>query len=170
MAKVKIYEIKGFNECMTQTVYCGVKVNLNFINGNMTQNKNARLKTSNPFAQDAIESDERFRQGAIVLVWEAEEENKATARDESAFKAFGKGKEASVKTQGTVAAAEAGVKETAETGTAAGETEVVEEVKDLNDLDAWFAERGVTLASSKKSYINDLCKEHGVKFPNLKLK
>lgn len=137
MAKIKTYELTGFNACKTSTTYMGVKVNLNFEGGNTLQGKSARIVTDNPFAQDAIENDTRFKFGTIRLVSVVDNdvnEDKEQKVNKSA------------------------------------EALIIEDVTNINELDAWFAEKGVTLASSKKSYINELCKEHNVQFPNLKLK
>ena len=145
----------GFNEVLTSTVFCGVKVNMTFKDGNVVMGKSARLQTSNPFAQDAIEHDERFGWGNIKLVnvveLEDEEAPAEKPQEAPAAKASGKkGKKAAAEPQ------------------PAADAEVVESVKTLNDLDAWFAEKGVTLEGSSKSYIAGLCEKYGVVFPNLK--
>ena len=154
----KIYEIAGFNECKTQTVFCGVKVNLNFINGNMVQNKSARLITDNVFAQDAIEHDIRFEQGVIKLVRTIGESKKDA----------GKGTDAKAMPRRTGHGSKED--ENSKGGENSQEAIVVEGVKTINDADAWFAEKGITLTSSKKAYIEELCAKEGVVFPNLKLK
>ena len=56
----KIYELIGMDACLMKTVYCGVKVNMEFKSGNHLNGKHAVLITKNPFVQDAIENDERF--------------------------------------------------------------------------------------------------------------
>ena len=68
MRVIKRYELIGFNACQTHTEYCGVKVNLNFEDGNIVAGKSATLQTDNQFAQDAIENDPRFKSGSIRLV------------------------------------------------------------------------------------------------------
>lgn len=45
---------------MLRTVYCGTRVSMEFKGGNFINGKNALLRTSNPFVQDAIENDCRF--------------------------------------------------------------------------------------------------------------
>lgn len=61
---IKTYEIAGKDECRLRTVFCGVPVNMEFKGGDYANRKNARLRTGNPFVQDAIESDPRF--GSII--------------------------------------------------------------------------------------------------------
>lgn len=56
----KIYELVGKDNCMLRTVYCGTRVSMEFKGGNFINGKNALLRTSNPFVQDAIENDSRF--------------------------------------------------------------------------------------------------------------
>ena len=150
---LKTYEMAGFNEVQTNTVYCGVKVSMSFKDGNVVMGKSARLQTSNPFAQDAIEHDPRFGWGNIKLV------NVVELEDEEA---------PAEKPQEAPAAKNAGKKGKKATAEPAADAEVVESVKTLNDLDAWFAEKGVTLEGSSKSYIAGLCEKYGVVFPNLK--
>lgn len=155
--------MSGFNEVLTSTVYCGVKVSMKFKDGNVVMGRSARLQTDNPFAQDAIEHDQRFAWGNIKLVNVVE---------------IGEDEDSEVKPQSTVASAPAaqpaqkkGKKGKAETEPQTQQTEqaeVVESVKTLNDLDAWFAEKGVTLEGSSKSYIAGLCEHYNVVFPNLK--
>lgn len=148
----------NFNEVQTNTIYCGVTVKMTFKGGNVVMGKSARLQTKDKFIQDAIEHDQRFQWGNIKLVNVVELEDtevnngvngsdgqREAAAEESKPK---KGKKAK--------AAEA------------EEKQVVEGVKTLNDLDAWFAEQGVTLEGSSKSYINGLCEQYNVYFPNLK--
>lgn len=65
---IKTYEIAGKDECRLRTVFCGVAVNMEFKGGDYANRKNATLRTSNPFVQDAIESDPRF--GSVIrLTW-----------------------------------------------------------------------------------------------------
>ena len=45
---------------MLRTIYCGTRVSMEFKGGNFINGKNALLRTSNPFVQDAIENDCRF--------------------------------------------------------------------------------------------------------------
>lgn len=151
---LKTYEMSGFNEVRTSTVYCGVKVNMEFKDGNVTMGRSARLQTANPFAQDAIEKDKRFGWGNIKLVNVVElEDDEASVEkpQETTAKSGKKGKKAAAERQ-----------------TAPTDVEVVESVKTLNDLDAWFAEKNVTLEGSSKNYIAGLCEKYGVVFPNLK--
>lgn len=154
---LKTYEMSGFNEVQTSTVYCGVKVSMTFKDGNVVMGRSARLQTDNPFAQDAIEHDQRFGWGNIKLVnvveLESEEEKPVEKPQETTTTKSGK--------KGKKSASE-------QQESAAEDKEVVESVKTLNDLDAWFAEKGVTLEGSSKSYIAGLCDKYGVVFPNLK--
>ena len=149
----------NFNEVMTSTVYCGVKVTMNFKGGNIVNGKSARLQTDNPFAQDAIEHDQRFLWGNIKLV------NVVEINDTTDEKKGSEGVDAAAET-----AEDAKPKKGKKTAKSAdtGDKQVVEDVKTLNDLDAWFAEQGVTLEGSSKSYINGLCEKYNVIFPNLK--
>lgn len=154
---LKTYEMTGFNEVQTNTTYCGVKVSMSFKGGNVVMGKSARLQTSNPFAQDAIEHDQRFKWGNIKLVNVVELEDEEEA-------AVAKPQETN-----TTKAGKKGKKAASEQQTAPVDVEVVESVKTLNDLDAWFLEnKNVTLESSSKSYIAGLCEKYGVSFPNLK--
>jgi hypothetical protein len=153
---LKTYEMAGFNEVQTNTVYCGVKVSMSFKDGNVVMGKSARLQTSNPFAQDAIEHDPRFGWGNIKLVNVVELEDEEVPADKPQ------------ETTTAKTAGKKGKKASAEQQTTASDVEVVESVKTLNDLDAWFAEKGVTLEGSSKSYIAGLCEKYGVVFPNLK--
>ena len=56
----KTYELVGKDNCMLRTIYCGTRVSMEFKGGNFINGKNALLRTSNPFVQDAIENDCRF--------------------------------------------------------------------------------------------------------------
>ena len=56
----KTYELVGKDNCMLRTIYCGTRVSMEFKGGNFINGKNASLRTSNPFVQDAIENDCRF--------------------------------------------------------------------------------------------------------------
>ena len=96
---LKTYEMGGFNEVQTSTVYCGVKVSMHFKGGNVLMGKNARIQTDNPFAQDAIEHDQRFKWGNIKLVnvVELEDEEEAAVakpQETNTTKAGKKGKKA----------------------------------------------------------------------------
>lgn len=144
---LKTYEMNGFNEVQTSTMYCGVKVNMNFKDGNVVMGKSARLQTANPFAQDAIEHDQRFKWGNIKLV------NTVELDDPDEKQVVNTQEEPKTNKRSKKAKAEA---------------EVVESVKTLNDLDSWFAEKGVTLEGSGKAYIAGLCEQYNVCFPNLK--
>lgn len=155
---LKTYEMAGFNEVQTNTVYCGVKVSMSFKDGNVVMGKSARLQTSNPFAQDAIEHDPRFGWGNIKLVnvLELEDEEAPAEKPQETTTAKSGGKKGKKSASAEPQPATEGV-------------EVVESVKTLNDLDAWFAEnKGVTLEGSSKSYIEGLCDKYGVLFPNYK--
>ena len=140
----------GFNEVMTSTIYCGVKVSMTFKGGNVVMGKNARLQTDNPFAQDAIEHDQRFGWGNIKLVNVVEIGDDAPSEE-------------------APVASEPKTTKKSKKASQPHDAEVVESVKTLNDLDAWFAEnKNVTLEGSSKSYIAGLCEKYGVVFPNLK--
>lgn len=157
---LKTYEMPNFNEVQTNTVYCGVKVTMHFKGGNIVMGKSARLQTDNPFAQDAIEHDQRFLWGNIKLVNVVELEdateknNVANVSDEQNATEEAKPTKRGKKAKNTEAEAQ--------------DKQVVEDVKTLNDLDAWFSEQGVTLEGSSKSYISGLCEQYNVVFPNLK--
>lgn len=145
---LKTYEMKGFNEVQTSTTYCGIRVSMSFKNGNVVMGKNARLQTDNRFAQDAIESDYRFQCGNIKLVSSVEIPDADSAQEQEQESKQPKKSVKKVQKDGL---------------------EVVDSVKTLNDLDEWFADKGVTLEGSGKSYIAGLCEKYGVSFPNLKL-
>ena len=51
----KTYELVGKDNCMLRTIYCGTRVSMEFKGGNFINGKNALLRTSNPFVQDAID-------------------------------------------------------------------------------------------------------------------
>ncbi len=57
----KVYYLAGMSAGKLKTTYCGVEITLNFRNGQGTRtSESARLCTSEPFIQDAIEHDSRF--------------------------------------------------------------------------------------------------------------
>lgn len=74
----KIYELVGKDNCMLRTVYCGTRVSMEFKGGNFINGKNALLRTSNPFVQDAIENDCRFGK-SIRLVSTLKEDSDSNA-------------------------------------------------------------------------------------------
>lgn len=74
----KTYELVGKDNCMLRTVYCGTRVSMEFKGGNFINGKNALLRTSNPFVQDAIEHDSRFG-SSIRLVSSFESGNDTAA-------------------------------------------------------------------------------------------
>lgn len=148
--------MKGFNEVQMSVKYCGINVHLNFKGGNVVMGKSARLQTDNQFVQDAIEKDERFKYGNIRLVnaveLEPEEvDEPQTVQAPKDVKKGGNKKKAPGKTEEKSGA------------------EVVESVKTLNDVDAWFGAKGIVLEGSGKDYIYGLMEKEGVVFPNLKL-
>lgn len=57
---IKVYEAIRLNSARLITQYLNVSIELNFINGNTLQGKNAELITNNKFIQDAIEHDSRY--------------------------------------------------------------------------------------------------------------
>ena len=59
MRKIYILD-NGMSAGKFCTVFCGVKVNMEFKGGNPANGIKASLCTDNPFAQDAIEFDSRF--------------------------------------------------------------------------------------------------------------
>ena len=63
----KRYEIKGMDACRVVMFHYGVQVTVEFKNGNIANNVNASYSTGNRFIQDAIENDERFESGRIIL-------------------------------------------------------------------------------------------------------
>lgn len=146
----------NFNEVQTNTVYCGVKVTMTFKGGNVVMGKSARLQTDDRFIQDAIEHDQRFQWGNIKLV------NVVELEDTDGINRVNK--------QDVAVTTEDPKPKKGKKAKAAEEEEkqVVDGVKTLNDLDAWFAEQGVTLEGSSKSYIAGLCEKYNVTFPNLK--
>ena len=75
----KIYKLIGMDACLMKTVYCGVKVNMEFRSGNHLNGKHAVLITRNPFVQDALENDERFGSVFNLAAAYGESESKDTA-------------------------------------------------------------------------------------------
>lgn len=75
------------------TVYCGVRVNMDFKGGNPSAGMKASLCTDNPFAQDAIEHDPRFG-GDIKLYRSFDGDEKEIPPSKAAVKKVNKVKNA----------------------------------------------------------------------------
>ena len=163
----KVYEVKGMDKCSLSTTYKGVRVNLEFKGGDVSNKKNGTLTTADPFVQDAIEAMPSFgkkivlkstfeiRNGGKPAQTQAdvEKENRPKfARVKPNAAELRKGKKAKASEQADDAAD--------------GDVAVVEEVKNLNDAAAYFEDKGEFVGS--KEQLAELMEKHNVSFPNLK--
>lgn len=151
----KVYELKGMDACRMQTTYLGVKVNLEFKNGNFINNKRARLMTDNPFVQDAIENDSRF--GSFIILAEVlKEEPTVIPEVEEEEKPRPKRATKRLKSQAELNAESSVADKTAEE----------KSVKSINDAVTFFQARGEAVNSDED--IEVLKEKYNVTFPNLK--
>lgn len=121
----KIYELVGKDNCMLRTVYCGTRVSMEFKGGNFINGKNALLRTSNPFVQDAIENDCRFGK-SIRLVSTLKEDSDSNA----SVMRGAKGKEKLVKEVKTVKNVNDAIDYLAKMGYKVESDEMLDELKD----------------------------------------
>lgn len=147
---IKVYEAVRQNAARLVTNYCGVCVELNFINGNLFRGKNAELTTNDKFIQDAIEQDPRF--GVSIRLAHTYDEPSDTMKD--AAKKDNPPKK--------LAKAEKEKKRTVEADTAKD----IEGVTDINGVIAFFEEKGESVSS--RDDIDALKEKYNVNFPNLK--
>lgn len=132
---IKTYEIAGKDECRLRTVFCGVPVNMEFKGGDYANRKNARLRTGNPFVQDAIENDPRF--GSVIRL---------TCVDGGRLEIQKNGAKAGRQAQDSP-----------------GKAKEVKTVKSVNDAIGYFAKLGETVDSEVQ--IEVLMDKHNVTFP-----
>ncbi|WP_300877901.1 hypothetical protein [uncultured Bacteroides sp.] len=148
---IKVYEAIRMNSSRLITSYLGVKVELNFKNGNLLRGVNANLVTSDRFVQDAIENDSRF--GVTIRLKssypESSDEKESIAKEKE--KARRQSRSSSTREQRQAA------KE---------EVNSVEEVKSINDVISYFTSLGETVED--EAQIEELKAKYKVKFPNLK--
>lgn len=155
--------MKGMDKCSLSTTYKGVRVNLEFKGGDVSNKKNGTLTTADPFVQDAIEAMPSFgkkivlkstfeiRNGGKPAQTQAdvEKENRPKfARVKPNAAELRKGKKAKASEQADDAA------------------DVVEDVKNLNDAAAYFEGKGEFVGS--KEQLAELMEKYNVSFPNLK--
>ena len=159
----KVYEIKGMDKCSLSTSYRGVRVNLEFKGGDVSNKKNGTLATSDPFVQDAIEAMPSFGKKIVLRnSYELRSGGSPMKRQEDVEKE-NKPKFARVKPN---AAELRRGKKAKEPGRVDDEADVVEDVKNLNDAAAYFEEKGVLVES--KEQLAELMEKYSVSFPNLK--
>lgn len=146
----------------TSTTYLGVKVNIEFKNGNTTAKVNARFSTDNPFIQDAIEADKklmrRVKIAHVAVINEEQNRVVDTSKGEHP-RMVRRPKSPFVKEQAQQLADEVEKLQEEEE-----KPDVVSTVKNVNDAIAWFAAKGETdfsdLAALKEKY--------NVVFPKMK--
>lgn len=159
----KVYEIKGMDKCSLSTSYRGVRVNLEFKGGDVSNKKNGTLATSDPFVQDAIEAMPSFGKKIVLRnSYELRSGGSPVKRQEDVEKE-NKPKFARVKPN---AAELRRGKKAKEPERVDDEADVVEDVKNLNDAAAYFEEKGVFVES--KEQLAELMEKYNVSFPNLK--
>ena len=162
--KRKVYEIKGMDKCSLPTSYRGVRVNLEFKGGDVSNKKNGTLATSDPFVQDAIEAMPSFGKKIVLRnSYELRSGGSPMKRQEDVEKE-NKPKFARVKPN--AAELRRGKKEK-EPERVDDEADVVEDVKNLNDAAAYFEEKKGVLVESKEQ-LAELMEKYSVSFPNMK--
>lgn len=152
----KIYKLIGMDACLMKTVYCGVKVNMEFRSGNHLNGKHAVLITRNPFVQDAIENDERFGSVFNLAAAYGESESKDTAAATEEPKSSREAKKMKVSKQKAE-------KEKAEKEAVNGYKDVPE-VKDVNDAIEYFTVLGEMVENEEQ--IKEMADKHRVRFTN----
>lgn len=146
---IKVYEVLRMNNARLFTSFMGVKLELNFKNGNLLRGINGNLVTSDRFVQDAIENDPRF--GVTIRLkssYPESEEEKASIAEEKSGKHSSK----------TSAAQKERIAKNA--------VKSVDTVKSMNDVIDYFTSLGETVESEEQ--IEELKEKYKVKFPNLK--
>lgn len=139
----KVYELIGMDACRINTTYCGVKVNMEFRNGNHMNGKRATLITVNPFVQDAIERDPRYgKMFKLANSYELPDnpENPVIDEEENPRRRGLRGRRNAVT--------------------------AVEEVRSVNDVIEYFAKKGEKVDGD--AMIEELKAKYNVEFPNLR--
>lgn len=147
----KIYELIGMDACLMKTVYCGVKVNMEFKSGNHLNGKHAVLISKNPFVQDAIENDERF--GSVFKLAATYNQSDVKNVDDAVQEPKSSREARKMKI----------AKERAEKEAANGYKDILK-VKDMNDAIEYFTSLGEIVENEKQ--IKEMADKHRVKFPN----
>lgn len=146
---IKVYEVLRMNNARLFTSFMGVKLELNFKNGNLLRGINGNLVTSDRFVQDAIENDPRF--GVTIRLkssYPESEEEKTSIAEEKSGKHSSKTSEAQKERISKNA------------------VKSVDTVKSMNDVIDYFTSLGETVESEEQ--IEELKEKYKVKFPNLK--
>lgn len=160
----KVYEIKGMDKCSLSTSYRGVRVNLEFKGGDVSNKKNGTLATSDPFVQDAIEAMPSFGKKIVLRnSYELRNVGSPVKRQEDVEK---ENKPKFVRVKPNAAELRKG-KKPKEAEQVSDDTIVVEDVKNLNDAAAYFEEKGVLVGS--KEQLAEMMQKYNVEFPNLVL-
>lgn len=155
--------MKGMDKCSLSTTYKGVRVNLEFKGGDVSNKKNGTLTTADPFVQDAIEAMPSFGK-KIVLKSTFEIRNGGKpAQTQADVEKENRPKFARVKPN---AAELRKGKKTKASEQADDAADVVEDVKNLNDAAAYFEGKGEFVGS--KEQLAELMEKYNVSFPNLK--
>lgn len=147
----KIYELIGMDACLMKTVYCGVKVNMEFKSGNHLNGKHAVLITKNPFVQDAIENDERF--GSVFKLAATYNQSDVKNVDAAAQEPKSSREARKMKI----------AKERSEKEVANGYKDILK-VKNMNDAIEYFTSLGEIVENEEQ--IKEMADKHRVKFPN----
>ena len=153
----KVYELMGMDSCFISFTYCRMNVSVNFTGGNTANHLNARYITDNPFIQDAIENDKRFQLGKIRIMQSTviEDETPEVKQEEKQVE-----KRRVVRKPSSPIIAEQAA------AIASANLEKVEDVRNINDAIAYFAEKGETISDKKD--LAALKKKYNVEFPNFK--
>ncbi len=180
--KTKLYELRKMTTARLETVYKGVTITLNFRAGFGTNGvKVGQLITSNEFVQDAIESDPRYE--SMFSLKRTYEDKEDTPVDNYELKQVPERKQQQKTNAQIFAENQAKLekkkqeqkKADAKTKTEAVKSvvketkpmpEPVDNVKSINDVISFFAEKGDLLKDPAD--IPALCAKHNVTFPNLK--
>lgn len=175
----KRYEIKGMDACRVVMFHYGVQVTVEFKNGNIANNVNASYSTGNRFIQDAIENDERFESGRIILtqVSRIEEEKPkvkvAEVKEAPTTPMTGKTLlntergPITVKGGAKKEASKPGQEEEKEAPKTMGVYKKVKEVKNINDAIAYMASE-FNEPVQNEDVLAQLMEKHRIQFPNLK--
>lgn len=164
----KRYEIKGMDACRVVMFHYGVQVTVEFKNGNIANNVNASYSTGNRFIQDAIENDERFESGRIILTQVSRIEEKkpkvkvAEVKEAPTTPMTGK---TLLNTERRPVTVKGGAKK--EASKTMGVYKKVKEVKNINDAIAYMASE-FNEPVQNEDVLAQLMEKHRIQFPNLK--
>ena len=163
----KVYEVKGMDKCSLSTTYRGVRVNLEFKGGDVSNKKNGTLVTSDPFVQDAIEAMPSFGKKIVLKnSFELRNGGKPAQRQEDVEKE-NRPKFARVKPNAAELRKGKKPKDVPEEAQNSGDDSfVVEDITNLNDAIAYFEEKGEIVGT--KEQLAELMEKYSVSFPNLK--